>query len=47
MIQVGELDGNRTDCAWCHCGFDEVVDLLEHVELCHLDDPEPGLDAAA
>ncbi len=35
------------DCAWCAEPFDDLVDLLSHVESCHIDMPDPDLDAAA
>ena len=47
MLQVAGPQTKTIDCAWCECTFDDVVDLLEHVENRHLDDPEPDLDAAA
>ena len=47
MIQLAELETKSVDCAWCDRRFDDVVDLLEHVELNHLDGPELDLDAAA
>ena len=42
-----ERHRTRTDCAWCATVFDKVIDLLTHVESCHLGDPEPDFDAAA
>ena len=48
-LAARELQGHRksTDCAWCASVFDNVIELLTHVESCHLDDPEPDFDAAA
>jgi hypothetical protein len=51
-MRVAEPYTRTIDCAWCACQFDDVVDLLEHVESDHLDSgpvdgSEPDLDAAA
>jgi len=44
-----ELESDRTgaDCAWCTAVFQNIVELLTHVESCHLGDPDPHFDAAA
>ena len=48
-LAANELERHRTwaDCAWCAVVFQNIVDLLSHVESCHLDAPEPDFDAAA
>lgn len=46
-MHVAELETRTIDCAWCARQFDDVVELLEHVESQHLDVSEPDLDAAA
>ena len=48
MAELRESESSRTlDCAWCAELFDDFVDLLSHVESCHIDVPDPDLHAAA
>ncbi|HTN81219.1 MAG TPA: hypothetical protein VMK16_16220 [Acidimicrobiales bacterium] len=45
--QVADLGTKYIDCAWCSSIFEDLVELLTHVEECHLDAAEHDLEAAA
>ena len=47
VLQETGQPKTSADCAWCATIFDDLVDLLAHVESCHLDTPHSNLDAAA
>ncbi len=47
MTEVAESGTKTIDCAWCACSFEDVVDLLEHVEAHNIDSLETDLHAAA
>ena len=45
--QVADLGTKYIDCAWCSSIFEDLIELLTHVEECHLDAAEHDLEAAA
>jgi hypothetical protein len=38
LIPLPTPSGRHATCAWCRRGFDDVVDLLDHVDELHVDD---------